>query len=58
MFNKQDFNEVTWEQRVHGGQPRFAASQDIPNFAYVRFGEMLGFKGIFVDAPERPASAC
>jgi hypothetical protein len=37
--------------------PRFEASQDIPNFAYAKFGEMLGFKGIFVDSPDRLASA-
>ena len=57
VFNNQDLNEVTWEQRVMEGNPRFAASQDIPDFAYARFGEMLGFKGIFVDSPDRLASA-
>jgi len=57
VFNNQDLNEVTWEQRVMEGNPRFAASQDIPDFGYARFGEMLGFKGIFVDSPERLASA-
>ena len=39
------------------GNPKFAASQDIPDFAYAKFGEMLGFKGIFVDSRDRPASA-
>ena len=39
------------------GNPKFEASQDIPNFAYAKFGEMLGFKGIFVDSPGRLASA-
>jgi pyruvate dehydrogenase (quinone) len=39
------------------GNPRFDASQDIPDFAYAKFGEMLGFKGIFVDSPDRLASA-
>ena len=49
VFNNQDLNEVTWEQRVMEGNPRFDASQDIPDFAYAKFGEMLGFKGILVD---------
>jgi pyruvate dehydrogenase (quinone) len=39
------------------GNPKFEASQDIPDFAYAKFGEMLGFKGIFVDSPGRLASA-
>ena len=53
VFNNQDLNEVTWEQRVMEGNPKFEASQDIPDFAYAKFGEMLGFKGIFVDSPDR-----
>ena len=57
VFNNQDLNEVTWEQRVMEGNPKFEASQDIPDFAYAKFGEMLGFKGIFVDLPDRLASA-
>jgi pyruvate dehydrogenase (quinone) len=57
VFNNQDLNEVTWEQRVMEGNPRFDASQDIPDFAYAKFGEMLGFKGIFVDSPDRLSSA-
>jgi pyruvate dehydrogenase (quinone) len=51
VFNNEDLNEVTWEQRVMEGDPKFAATQVIPNFAYARFGEMLGLKGIFVDKP-------
>jgi pyruvate dehydrogenase (quinone) len=57
VFNNEDLNEVTWEQRVMEGNPRFEATQSIPNFAYARFAEMLGFKGIYVDTPDalRPA---
>jgi pyruvate dehydrogenase (quinone) len=57
VFNNQDLNEVTWEQRVMEGNPKFEASQDIPDFAYAKFGEMLGFRGIFVDSPDRLAPA-
>ncbi|MGY4295499.1 thiamine pyrophosphate-dependent acetolactate synthase large subunit-like protein [Bradyrhizobium sp. i1.4.4] len=57
VFNNQDLNEVTWEQRVMEGNPRFEASQDIPDFAYAKFGELLGLRGIFVDSPGRLASA-
>ena len=51
VFNNEDLNEVTWEQRVMEGDPKFSATQAIPDFPYARFGEMLGFKGIFVDKP-------
>src|SRR3978361_1507244 len=51
VFNNEDLNEVQWEQQVMEGDPKFVDSQVIPNFAYARVGEMLGFKGIFVDKP-------
>ena len=52
VFNNEDLNEVTWEQRVMNGNPRFAASQDIPDVRYSRFAEMIGLKGIFIDEPD------
>ena len=57
VFNNEDLNEVTWEQRVMNGNPRFAASQDIPDVRYSKFAEMIGLKGIFVDDPDRLAGA-
>ena len=51
VFNNQDLNEVTWEQRVMNGDPRFDASQDIPDVRYSRFAELIGLKGIYVDDP-------
>ena len=52
MFNNQDLNEVTWEQRVMNGNPRFDASQDIPDVRYSKFAELIGLKGIYVDDPK------
>ncbi|MFL6761830.1 MAG: thiamine pyrophosphate-requiring protein [Sphingomicrobium sp.] len=52
VFNNQDLNEVTWEQRVMNGNPRFDASQDIPDVRYSQFAELVGLKGIYVDKPE------
>ena len=57
MFNNQDLNEVTWEQRVMNGNPRYDASQDIPDVRYSAFAELIGLKGIFVDDPKDLASA-
>jgi pyruvate dehydrogenase (quinone) len=57
VFNNQDLNEVTWEQRVMNGNPRFDASQDIPDVRYSRFAELIGLKGIYVEDPKDLASA-
>ncbi len=57
VFNNEDLNQVTWEQRVMEGDPRFLASQKIPNVPYHKFGELIGFKGIYVDDPERLGEA-
>jgi pyruvate dehydrogenase (quinone) len=57
VFNNQDLNEVTWEQRVMNGNPRFDASQDIPDVRYSRFAELIGLKGIYVDDPKDLAAA-
>ena len=57
VFNNEDLNQVTWEQRVMEGDPKFDASQKIPNVPYHRFGELLGLTGIYVDDPARLAGA-
>jgi len=57
VFNNEDLNEVTWEQRVMNGNPRYDASQDIPDVRYSKFAELVGLKGIFVDDPNDLASA-
>ncbi len=57
VFNNEDLNQVTWEQRVMEGDPKFDASQEIPNVPYHRFGELIGLKGIYVDKPERMGPA-
>ena len=57
VFNNQDLNEVTWEQRVMEGDPKFDASQSIPDVPYHRFAELIGLKGIFVDDPGQLGAA-
>jgi pyruvate dehydrogenase (quinone) len=57
VFNNQDLNQVTWEQRVMEGDPKFNASQDIPDVPYHRFAELIGLKGIFVDNPDALGAA-
>ncbi len=53
VLNNRDLNQVTWEQRVLAGDPKFEGSQAIPSFPYADYGEMIGFKGIRVDKPEQ-----
>ena len=57
VFNNQDLNQVTWEQRVMEGNPRFEATQQLPDVKYAEFAESLGLVGIYVDNPEQLASA-
>lgn len=57
VFNNQDLNQVTWEQRVMEGNPRFEASQQLPDVPYARFAESLGLQGIVVDNPDELAAA-
>ncbi|UEM25137.1 thiamine pyrophosphate-requiring protein (plasmid) [Skermanella mucosa] len=56
VFNNEDLNQVTWEQRVQAGDPKFEASQRLPDVPYHRFAELIGLKGIFVDRAERVAA--
>ena len=57
VFNNQDLNQVTWEQRVMEGNPKFEATQRIPDVPYHRFAELIGLRGIFVDDPEHLGAA-
>jgi len=57
VFNNEDLNQVTWEQRIINGDPKFEASQQIPNVSYSRFAEFIGLRGIYVDDPEMLQSA-
>jgi pyruvate dehydrogenase (quinone) len=42
VFSNQDLNQVTWEQRVMEGDPKFDATQQIPDVLYHRFAELIG----------------
>ncbi|AJY08913.1 MULTISPECIES: thiamine pyrophosphate-requiring protein [Burkholderia] len=57
VLNNEDLNQVTWEQRVMEGDPKFDTSQQIPNVPYYRFATLVGLKGIYVDDPEQLGAA-
>jgi pyruvate dehydrogenase (quinone) len=48
VLHNNDLNQVTWEQRVTSGDPKFPASQDIPDFPYALYAQMAGLRGIGV----------
>lgn len=52
VLNNRDLNQVTWEQRALAGDPRFEASQEVPDFPYARYAESLGLIGVRVDRPD------
>jgi len=49
VLNNRDLNMVTWEQRVLEGDPKFPASQDLPDFSYAAYAHLLGFDGFVID---------
>jgi pyruvate dehydrogenase (quinone) len=46
VLNNHDLSQVTWEQRVMEGDPKFDTSQELPEFRYDQYAELLGFKGL------------
>jgi len=57
VLNNQDLNEVTWEQRVMEGMPKFEETQNLPDFPYHRFAELAGLRGILLDDPAKVGEA-
>ena len=56
VLNNEDLNQVTWEMRAMAGDPKFEASQDLPNVHFARYAELVGLKGIFCDDPGKIAA--
>jgi pyruvate dehydrogenase (quinone) len=57
VLNNRDLNQVTWEQRAMVGDPKFPASQDLPDFPYARYAELIGLRGLRVASPDDVADA-
>jgi len=51
VLNNGDLNLVTWEQRVLGGDPKFAPAQDLPDFPYAGYAGLLGLDAQRVTDP-------
>jgi pyruvate dehydrogenase (quinone) len=53
VLANRDLNQVTWEQRVMAGDPKYECSQNVPPFEFARYAEILGLRGIKVETPDR-----
>lgn len=52
VLNNRDLNQVTWEQRVMEGDPKYPTSQNIADFAYDDYAAMLGLQGLRMNNAE------
>ncbi|NJN17975.1 MAG: thiamine pyrophosphate-requiring protein [Oscillochloris sp.] len=57
VLNNGDLNQVTWEQRVLAGDPKFEDTQNVPRMDYAAYAELQGLRGISVKKPEEVATA-
>jgi pyruvate dehydrogenase (quinone) len=57
VLHNNDLNQVTWEQRAMLGNPKYHASQDIPDLDYARFADQIGLHGIRVESPDEVGPA-
>jgi pyruvate dehydrogenase (quinone) len=57
VVHNNDLNLVTWEMRALEGDPKFEASQALPDVNYAAFAESLGLSGIRVESPDQLDSA-
>lgn len=57
MLNNSDLNQVTWEMRIENGNPKYEASQNLPQFNYARYADQIGLQGIRLERTEDIADA-
>ncbi len=57
VLHNNDLAQVSWEQRVMNGDPKFSGSQDVPDFPYAEYAKLLGLKGVCIDNPDLISNA-
>jgi pyruvate dehydrogenase (quinone) len=57
VLNNRDLAYVTWEERVQAGDPKWDASQTLPDVPYAEFARSIGLVGLRVEDPEQIGSA-
>jgi pyruvate dehydrogenase (quinone) len=57
VFHNNDLNQVTWELRAMGGEPKFEESQSIPDVSYSELARTMGLNAEAIDDPDALAGA-
>jgi pyruvate dehydrogenase (quinone) len=58
VLNNRQLSYVTWEQRVMEGDPKFSPSQDLFDFPFARYAELLGLDAVRVAEPDSLQAVC
>jgi pyruvate dehydrogenase (quinone) len=51
VLNNRDLNMVSWELRGLGGSPKLPETQDVPDFDYAGYAQLLGIGGLRITSP-------
>jgi pyruvate dehydrogenase (quinone) len=57
VLNNRDLNMVTWEERALAGDPKFEATQNLPDFPYADYAKSLGLDGVRISDPNALGAA-
>jgi pyruvate dehydrogenase (quinone) len=57
VLNNRDLAYVTWEERIQAGDPKWTASQELPDAPYAEFAKLIGLGGMRVEDPEQVGPA-
>ncbi len=57
VLNNRDLAYVSWEERIQAGDPKWEASQQLPDVPYAEFAKLLGLGGLRVERPEDVGAA-
>lgn len=57
VLNNRELAFVTWEERLQAGDPKWPASQDLPDLPYAEIAALMGLGGRRVSDPEQVGPA-
>ncbi|MBN9440354.1 thiamine pyrophosphate-requiring protein [Bosea sp. (in: a-proteobacteria)] len=57
VLNNRELAYVTWEERIQAGDPKWPASQDLPDLPYAEIAKLMGLGGRRVSEPEEVGAA-
>lgn len=57
VLNNRELAYVTWEERIQAGDPKWPASQELPDLPYAEIARLMGLAGRRVEDPEQVGAA-